>query len=91
MGYVRDESSIFIPSTFDEHGGYDVTFYDSLLTDLSAGFLHSDKVKSTVMCYYPVELNNTLENADTYMNVSIKSHDNIDRLLATKGLCSHVV
>lgn len=70
-GFVNDEASIFIPSIFDEYGGYDVTYYKTLLDDIGSGFLHKEKVKSFLICHYPPAINNTRENVKTYMQVRI--------------------
>lgn len=70
-GFVNDEASIFIPSIFDEYGGYDVTYYKTLLDDIGSGFLHKEKVKSFLICHYPPARNDTKENVKTYMQVRI--------------------
>ncbi|XP_062569229.1 neuroligin-3-like isoform X2 [Saccostrea cucullata] len=68
-GFVPNESADEIPDSFNSDGGYDVTYYSSLLDDWSSRFFHSYDVKSAVTCYYSPSDKNDLANVQTYMQL----------------------
>ncbi|XP_061188779.1 acetylcholinesterase-like [Saccostrea echinata] len=68
-GFVPNESADEIPDIFNSNGGYDVTYYNSLLDNWSRRFLHGHKVKSAVTCYYSPLGSDDHANVQTYMQL----------------------